>query len=195
MSLCAARVAPEKTVFRPVLLRAPFAGDFPENLMSEFWQKYKDPRWQKLRLEKMQSAGFACEHCSATEITLHVHHKIYRRNHSPWEYELLELECLCEDCHEAHHELKDALKEAITSLDQHAFHELVGYAEALALKQSCEGVIRAISPMHADGISAAFSDHDYDQVLALADQAFEIDLELLWELHARRKKGRTDGAH
>lgn len=154
--------------------------------MSDFWRKYKDPRWQKLRLEKMQQANFACEHCEATDSTLNVHHKIYRRGKEPWEYELVDLECLCEQCHEDHHELNNALKEAIAGLDRYAFHELLGYAQALALKCECEGRITTISPMHADGVSAAFAYHDYDEVLFLPRNEQGVELEELWLLYKRR---------
>lgn len=156
--------------------------------MGEFWAKYKDPRWQRLRLEKMQEANFECEHCASTTATLHVHHKIYRRGKEPWEYEVFDLECLCEGRHEAHHELRDLLKEAIAKLDQYAFHELLGYAQSLALKQECEGNLKTISPMHADGISAAFAWHDYSEVLNLPRADYEIDLDDLWLLYESRKK-------
>lgn len=193
MNYQAARVAPEKTVFRPVLPLRSKPG-FPEKHMSEFWQKYKDPRWQKLRLQKMEQARFKCEHCEDETSTLNVHHKIYRRSANPWEYELHELECLCEGCHEEHHSLKDQLKEAIAALDQYAFHELLGYAQALALKCACEGSIKTISPMHVEGISAAFASDDYEEVLSLPRTAYAIDLNHLWDLYARRRdQARSNG--
>lgn len=155
--------------------------------MSDFWKKYRDPRWQRLRLEKMQHAGFQCEHCESAEQTLNVHHKIYRRGADPWDYELHELECLCEGCHEEHHTLRDALKEAIAGLDRYAFQELLGYAQALVLKAECEGRIKTISPMHAEGVSAVFANHDYDEVLLLPRTDDGVDLEDLWGLYSRRR--------
>jgi hypothetical protein len=155
--------------------------------MSEFWQKYKDPRWQKLRLQKMEQAKFQCEHCEDGSSTLNVHHKRYRRGANPWEYELWELECLCEACHEEHHELKNRLNEAIASLDNHAYHELLGFAQALAAKRQCEDVPLSISPMHADGVSAAFAYHDYGEVLSLPKTSDGISLESLWGLYGQRK--------
>lgn len=155
--------------------------------MSEFWQKYKDPRWQKLRLQKMEQAKFKCEHCEDDSSTLNVHHKRYRRGANPWEYELWELECLCESCHEAHHELKNRLNAAVAQLDLYYYHELLGYAEALAAKLDCASVPASISPMHADGISAAFAFHDYNEVLAAPKDEDGINLEALWEIYAKRK--------
>ena len=66
----------------------------------------RDPRWQKSRLETMQRAGFACERCGDKETTLNVHHKNYKRDHAPWEYELSNFVCLCRPCHEEIHEQK-----------------------------------------------------------------------------------------
>lgn len=68
--------------------------------MATYWEKLKDPRWQKKRLEVLQRAGFACENCHATDKTLHVHHGYYDRGMEPWEYADETLWCLCEECHE-----------------------------------------------------------------------------------------------
>lgn len=158
--------------------------------MTEFWQKYRDPRWQKRRLEKFQHADFTCEHCRAADQTLHVHHKIYRRGAAPWEYELQELELLCDACHSEHHEMKSLLQEALAIIDRYAFHEVVGYAQALAARQDCTEIVHTLSPMHADGVSAAFADHDYTEVLDLPkDETGGIALESLWRLlEARRRR-------
>lgn len=64
-----------------------------------YWEKLKDPRWQRKRLEVLNRAGFACENCYDTESTLHVHHGFYEKGHEPWDYPLETLWCLCEDCH------------------------------------------------------------------------------------------------
>ncbi len=79
----------------------------------DFFAKYKDPRWQKKRLEVMQHAGFRCESCESEEKTLNVHHKSYKKNHNPWDYKIYELECLCEDCHSEKHGIKDRLTDAL----------------------------------------------------------------------------------
>lgn len=64
-----------------------------------FWEKYRDPRWQKKRLQIMQRAGFKCETCGQ-EKTLNVHHGYYSRDMDPWDYPDDTLWCLCEDCHD-----------------------------------------------------------------------------------------------
>lgn len=63
----------------------------------EYAAKYRDPRWQKKRLEVMERAGFKCEACGRTDSPLAVHHLCY--NGDPWETESCWLECLCEKCH------------------------------------------------------------------------------------------------
>tara|TARA_R110000868_G_scaffold377110_1_gene642389 strand:- start:42 stop:581 length:540 start_codon:yes stop_codon:yes gene_type:complete len=71
--------------------------------MDTFASKYRDPRWQKRRLEIMSNAGFACEECLNKAATLNVHHKFYKKGASPWEYNDSELMCLCEICHHEYH--------------------------------------------------------------------------------------------
>lgn len=68
-----------------------------------YWDKLKDPRWQKLRLEAMQDRDFHCEVCFDGESTLNVHHKEYFKDFDPWDYEIDQLAVLCEGCHEQQH--------------------------------------------------------------------------------------------
>ena len=60
---------------------------------------YKDPRWQKRRLEIMERDGFACVACGNKESELHVHHKRYRGQ--PWEAKDDDMQTLCVYCHMA----------------------------------------------------------------------------------------------
>lgn len=75
-----------------------------------YWEKLKDPRWQKLRLEVMAANDFCCEVCGDSTSTLKVHHKEYFKGHEPWEYEIKQLAVLCESCHESTHDGFDSLK-------------------------------------------------------------------------------------
>jgi hypothetical protein len=66
----------------------------------EFFDQYKDPRWQKKRLEIMERDNFQCFSCGNTEKTLNVHHTVvYRKETKPWEYKNREFITLCEGCH------------------------------------------------------------------------------------------------
>lgn len=78
--------------------------------MTTYFEKLKDPRWQKKRLEALQAADFHCEICGDGESTLHVHHKQYFKGREPWEYEVKQLAVLCGDCHSAQHDSEDELR-------------------------------------------------------------------------------------
>ncbi|MES2586979.1 MAG: hypothetical protein V4536_08680 [Pseudomonadota bacterium] len=75
-----------------------------------YFEKLRDPRWQKKRLEVMQNNDFACEKCGDSENTLNVHHKYYFKGREPWEYEAEQLALLCENCHEEMHSEESFLK-------------------------------------------------------------------------------------
>lgn len=68
-----------------------------------YYEKLKDPRWQKKRLEIMSRDDFACVYCKDKKSTLNVHHESYNGN--PWEVENKELITLCHKCHNALHHL------------------------------------------------------------------------------------------
>jgi len=81
-----------------------------------YWEKLKDPLWQKKRLEVLQRDEFTCVDCGNKEQTLHVHHKYYRRGADPWDYPDDALKTLCEDCHEATTVVVDEIKQLIGAL-------------------------------------------------------------------------------
>lgn len=68
-------------------------------------EKLKDPRWQQRRQEILRRDKFACQHCLKVSSSLHVHHRYYKENREPWEYEDSVLISLCQDCHELEHML------------------------------------------------------------------------------------------
>ena len=68
-------------------------------MASSYYEKLRDPRWQKIRLRVFGRAGFACEACGAKDETLSVHHGLYRYGLEPWELPGDTLWCLCEGCH------------------------------------------------------------------------------------------------
>ncbi len=71
---------------------------------SSYWQKLRDPRWQKRRLEIMDRDGFSCRMCGNDRDTLNVHHLAYQRDGEPWETHDDLLVTLCESCHEEFHD-------------------------------------------------------------------------------------------
>ena len=104
-------------------------------MTTSFLAKYRDPRWQRLRLEVMQEAGFQCQECCSETETLNVHHRLYRKEANPWEYDLDELVCLCQDCHRYIHELKKRIDLALSRQGAEMLEYLVGYVESSA----CDG--------------------------------------------------------
>ena len=58
---------------------------------------YRDPRWQKKRLQVFERDGFKCVACGDVTSPLHAHHISY--NGQPWETPIDEIQTLCEDCH------------------------------------------------------------------------------------------------
>lgn len=64
-----------------------------------YYEKLKDPRWQRKRLEVMQRDDFACTRCGAKDETLNVHHWFYAKSGNPWDAKTNHLDTLCEDCH------------------------------------------------------------------------------------------------
>lgn len=71
--------------------------------MKSYSEKFKDPRWQKKRLEVLNEHNFECQSCGDTGKQLHVHHPAYKKGAEPWEYKSCELMCLCGDCHAEEH--------------------------------------------------------------------------------------------
>jgi glutaredoxin len=69
-------------------------------------EKLKDPRWQRKRLETLNTAGWKCTSCGRTKRTLHVHHLRYVPGRDPWDYADSDLEVICELCHQERHGLR-----------------------------------------------------------------------------------------
>jgi hypothetical protein len=66
-----------------------------------YYEKLKDPRWQKKRLEILERDKWACRNCGDKDSTLHIHHIFYVPKTEPWEIPNGLLITLCEDCHKA----------------------------------------------------------------------------------------------
>ena len=77
--------------------------------MSTYSEKFRDPRWQKKRLEVLESCAFECTDCGSRHNTLHVHHCYYEKGLDPWEYPSNALTVLCGTCHKKQHKKQDEL--------------------------------------------------------------------------------------
>ena len=72
-----------------------------EQKKTEYARDLKNPLWQKKKNMILERDNYTCQHCGATDRTLHVHHKLYRKGVKPWQYDDAELLTLCEDCHDS----------------------------------------------------------------------------------------------
>ena len=114
-----------------------------------------DPRWQRKRLEILNRDGFSCTSCEATDKTLHVHHKKYKKGAKPWEYDNDDLHTLCKDCHSNNHNLKDALSDIVSDMDDSSLMQLIGYATGL-LHGYDNDPIKILDGEHATGVGARY---------------------------------------
>lgn len=96
-------------------------------------EKLKDPRWQKKRLEMLESSGFRCESCGDTEEELHVHHVYYKKDAMPWDYTDDAYMVLCTKCHNKWHNLKTALDHMFCKMGTDQLHEVVGIVTLLKM--------------------------------------------------------------
>ena len=79
--------------------------------MKTYYEKLKDPRWQRKRLEIMQRDGFKCADCGEDSETLNIHHRYYIKGRNPWEYPDWSMKTLCDGCHHHRHEMEISRKE------------------------------------------------------------------------------------
>lgn len=101
--------------------------------MSNYYELLKDPRWQKKRLEVLETANWKCESCDSGERTLHVHHMYYERGAKPWEYPANALRCLCEDCHFRIQDEQAEIARLISGLHVQDLGYVKGFAAALGV--------------------------------------------------------------
>lgn len=69
-------------------------------MVNSVLDEYRDPRWQRKRLEIMDRDGFRCQACLVDDKELHVHHIEY--GDQLWSVPDTSLQTLCRRCH---HEL------------------------------------------------------------------------------------------
>jgi len=157
ISIHTARVAPEKLLHhQPAAVF--FRGGQGDDMTSKYAEQYRHPEWQKRRLNRLQSADWACERCADRQTTLHVHHKRYVKGRMVWEYEDFELEVLCEPCHLECHTQPDPPSEVVLRIERDFREEAAGVLAAWypgGWSDSDESVLRdmANTPLGNYGLS------------------------------------------
>lgn len=71
----------------------------------EYYESFKDPRWQKKRLEILERDEWICKSCGEKHEQLHAHHTVYYDMY-PWEYGNNTIVTLCDTCHKDEHDLR-----------------------------------------------------------------------------------------
>lgn len=69
----------------------------------EYTEKLKDPKWIERKKEILARDNHTCQYCRKQDIILHVHHKYYKKDLTPWDYPDEALITLCEICHKTEH--------------------------------------------------------------------------------------------
>ena len=95
-----------------------------EQSVMEWKDQYKHPMWQKKRLEALEASEYTCQCCFDSESQLHVHHRQYFKGRKIWEYELDELEVLCDECHGFVHEDMSLLKSLLSHIPADAISDV-----------------------------------------------------------------------
>jgi len=80
---------------------------------TEYFEKLKDPRWQRKRLEILNRDEFYCQSCYDDQSPLHVHHLYYKKDKEPWEYPNEAFLTLCESCHKEETEKRKLREEKL----------------------------------------------------------------------------------
>lgn len=118
-----------------------------------YWQKLKDPRWQKKRLEILERDKWSCQFCDRgelDEVELHVHHKGYKWGNEPWDYPNWNFIALCADCHKTETEdIKSSQQDLLwefrrLGVDSQALHDL-----NITLRRLPDGVMQGVFGLHS----------------------------------------------
>jgi hypothetical protein len=118
------------------------------NTTGNWADQYKDPRWQKKRLEIMERDGFKCRSCGSAEKTLNVHHAYYEKGAKVWEYPEETMITWCEDCHGSSHKtIKDIQVELLelSSCNLDLFYNLICMCGASAAVENLNDAYAPVS--------------------------------------------------
>jgi hypothetical protein len=85
---------------------------------TDFFEQYKDPRWQKKRLEILARDEYSCKCCCDTETELNVHHRKYIKGKKIWDYDNKYLVTLCNNCHKEVHLTKERINNVICDIPE-----------------------------------------------------------------------------
>lgn len=97
----------------------------------KYHEQIKHPLWQKKRLEVLELNNFTCSECSNETEELNVHHPFYKRGAMIWDYEAIELQCLCKTCHAKNHIIDEEIKKSLSGLSSSQKMVVFGYINSM----------------------------------------------------------------
>jgi hypothetical protein len=160
-------------------------------MAESYYELLRRPEWQKKRLAVMNAADFSCQECGATERTLNVHHRFYKKGAKPWEYVDEDLVCLCEECHRDRHELQVDLGRRLGRLPHQWLEHVNGYAAGLLLNMGEVGDVPCPTSDFAMGLASVYGLSPWwvwaDRILAERVRDGSVSHELLAALADERK--------
>ncbi len=124
--------------------------------MKNYAERFKNPKWQEMRLKIMERDSFKCQKCFDEDgRTLHVHHKYYEWGKDPWEYPTNALITLCDSCHEEEtEEIKDACSMLVIAARTRLFAGNIAYLaeiiENISLPAVQDVVLSAMKRTYTD---------------------------------------------
>lgn len=148
--------------------------------------QYKHPLWQKKRLEKLESAGWACECCGSKDEQLHVHHPQYFNGRLIWQYKDNELQVLCGDCHETAHATLEKIKGVISQIESEYLETVLGLIQGFIAGDT---PIKVESYEHATGIGLIYH-LSAEEIIDLGGDGRGITVDILMD--AWREKHISD---
>lgn len=80
---------------------------------NKYFEKLKDPRWEKIRLKVFERDRWMCQSCHNTGATLCVYHRYYLTDRDPWDYPADALVTLCEACLQEERAFRDAAEQLL----------------------------------------------------------------------------------
>lgn len=156
-----------------------------------YYELLKHPKWQAKRLRILERAGFKCELCVRDDITLHVHHTIYRKGRKPWEYDDSELLCFCEECHGHNEEHRVELRELIGFIDRKSFgldfFQLLSYVRAMAASHKPKDGNNWLPAIPGDEVGLAhFFGLSVEDVQSAAGDEWRVEYSVLERMAAEK---------
>jgi len=119
---------------------------------SNYAELLRHPEWQKKRLEVLDLHSFICDVCQEPNGNpLNVHHKMYLKGRSPWDYDNKYFKVLCDVCHKKEHEILNKIQEILSLDDEADFIRIIikelGDMDVVDQGQLCSVFMNGLSNM------------------------------------------------